>query len=240
MGIGQRGHGMPAQFQMQARLISQMFNPHNRGFAPRSLPDMLRSQANLNRPLRMLSGPGVVLYVLAVTVAAWDWGMSLDPAWFSSMYGPLFMISQGLTTFGFAIVVAKQLYGGLGMNPFNPAMIGYVLLLISFPVAMTQWVAPGDAPAPADSLALFLGQTPADAFTGATPLDTFRTWAGDAEALEWGFWALPQAPARGARSTMRTPPAIRSGHSHDGAEVESPLRVRMDWAFEPQRALRLC
>ena len=84
---------------------------------------------------------------------------------------------------GFAIVVAKQLYGGLGMNPFNPAMIGYVLLLISFPVAMTQWIAPGDAPAPADSLALFLGQAPADAFTGATPLDTFRTWAGDAEAL---------------------------------------------------------
>ena len=84
---------------------------------------------------------------------------------------------------GFAIVVAKQLYGGLGMNPFNPAMIGYVLLLISFPVAMTQWIAPGEAPAPADSLALFLGQAPADAFTGATPLDTFRTWAGDAEAL---------------------------------------------------------
>lgn len=64
--------------------------------------------------------------------------------------------------------------------------------------------------------------------------------SGDAEALEWGFWALPQAPARGARSTMRTPPAIRSGHSHDGAEVKGPLRVRMDWAFEPQRALRLC
>ncbi len=68
---------------------------------------------------------------------------------------------------GFAIVVAKQLYGGLGMNPFNPAMIGYVLLLISFPVAMTQWIAPGQAPAPADSLALFLGQAPVDAFAGA-------------------------------------------------------------------------
>ena len=63
----------------------------------------------LNRPLRMLSGPGVVLYVLAVTVASWDWGMSLEPAWFSSIYGPLFMISQGLTTFGFAIVVVHRL-----------------------------------------------------------------------------------------------------------------------------------
>ncbi len=36
-----------------------------------------------------------------------------------------------------AIVLAKQLYGGLGSNPFNPAMAGYALVLISFPVAMT-------------------------------------------------------------------------------------------------------
>ena len=83
----------------------------------------------------------------------------------------------------FSIIVAKQLYGGLGMNPFNPAMVGYVLLLISFPVAMTQWIAPHEAPALAQSWQLFLGQGGADAFSGATPLDTFRTWAGDAEAL---------------------------------------------------------
>ena len=36
-----------------------------------------------------------------------------------------------------AIVLAKQLYGGLGANPFNPAMVGYALVLVSFPVAMT-------------------------------------------------------------------------------------------------------
>ena len=64
---------------------------------------------NLTRSLRMLSGPGVVLYFLATTVAAWDWGMSLDPLWFSSMYGPLFVISQGLTTLAFCIVVAHWL-----------------------------------------------------------------------------------------------------------------------------------
>ena len=39
----------------------------------------------------------------------------------------------------FAIIFAKHLYGGLGYNPFNPAMTGYVLLLISFPVQMTSW-----------------------------------------------------------------------------------------------------
>ncbi len=42
----------------------------------------------------------------------------------------------------FAIVIVKQLYGGLGNNVFNPAMAAYVLLLISFPVQMTSWVAP--------------------------------------------------------------------------------------------------
>ena len=39
----------------------------------------------------------------------------------------------------FAITFAKHLYGGLGYNPFNPAMVGYVLLIISFPVQMTSW-----------------------------------------------------------------------------------------------------
>lgn len=39
----------------------------------------------------------------------------------------------------FAIVFAKHLYGGLGHNPFNPAMLAYVFLLISFPLEMTQW-----------------------------------------------------------------------------------------------------
>jgi len=45
---------------------------------------------------------------------------------------------------GFAIVIAKHFFGGLGNNPFNPAMVGYVVLLISFPVEMTAWLAPRD------------------------------------------------------------------------------------------------
>ncbi len=49
-----------------------------------------------------------------------------------------------LTALGvaFAIVVAKHLYGGLGYNPFNPAMVGYVVLLISFPREMSTWPIP--------------------------------------------------------------------------------------------------
>lgn len=63
----------------------------------------------LNRPLRMWAGPGVVLYVLTATVASWDWGMSLDPHWFSSLYGPWFIVSQGLTTLAFGILVLTAL-----------------------------------------------------------------------------------------------------------------------------------
>lgn len=42
----------------------------------------------------------------------------------------------------FAILIAKHSYGGLGQNLFNPAMVGYVILLISFPVQMTSWIPP--------------------------------------------------------------------------------------------------
>jgi len=41
-----------------------------------------------------------------------------------------------------AILIGKQIYGGLGYNPFNPALVARVVLLISFPVQMTTWTAP--------------------------------------------------------------------------------------------------
>ncbi|MCK4236934.1 MAG: RnfABCDGE type electron transport complex subunit D [Candidatus Krumholzibacteria bacterium] len=71
---------------------------------------------------------------------------------------PWWMILVG--TF-FAIVIAKQIYGGLGYNPFNPALVGRVVLLISFPVQMTaRWVSPSG-----------WGM---DAVTTATPLGKIR------------------------------------------------------------------
>jgi electron transport complex protein RnfD len=61
----------------------------------------------------------------------------------------------------FAIVIAKQLYGGLGYNPFNPALVGRVVLLISFPVHMTaKWVTPS--------------RFGTDAVTTATPLTKMK------------------------------------------------------------------
>ncbi len=87
-----------------------------------------------------------------------------------------------VTATAFAIIIAKHLYGGLGYNPFNPAMIGYVVALISFPQQMTQWLAPhtGLHFSFSETAAIqFLGKTPAtlqlDSMTMATPLDALKT-----------------------------------------------------------------
>lgn len=80
----------------------------------------------------------------------------------------------------FAIVFAKHLYGGMGNNPFNPAMVGYALVLISFPVAMTTtWATPVkllDSPLGfGETLSIIWGTAPiVDGFTSATPLDTYK------------------------------------------------------------------
>jgi len=89
----------------------------------------------------------------------------------------------------FAIVIAKQLYGGLGYNPFNPAMAGYVVLLVSFPLELTLWPAPGNAPDLTTTLAMiFTGAPPGgssiDALTMATPMDTMRMQLGQGVTLE--------------------------------------------------------
>lgn len=83
----------------------------------------------------------------------------------------------------FAIVVAKQLYGGLGFNPFNPAMAGYVVLLISFPRELTLWPAPHMGLGLADTFSLvFLNTLPSgaalDSITMATPMDVVKTRLG--------------------------------------------------------------
>jgi electron transport complex protein RnfD len=84
-----------------------------------------------------------------------------------------------------SITLAKQLYGGLGKNLFNPAMVGYVFLILSFPVEMTQWLPPrmGDLDYRPLSVGehasyVFTGEMPADltvdALTRATPLDLVK------------------------------------------------------------------
>lgn len=71
-----------------------------------------------------------------------------------------------------AIGIGKMTFGGLGNNPFNPALVGRVFLLVSFPVQMTTW------PAPIQSRLHYL-----DAVTGATPLGIVKEGLRNGEAV---------------------------------------------------------
>ena len=82
---------------------------------------------------------------------------------------PVFIIILGSLV---AIGIAKMTFGGLGNNPFNPALVGRVFMLISFPVQMTSW------PVPAG---LSTGYT--DAITGATPLAIIKEGLKNGESI---------------------------------------------------------
>ncbi|BBP43377.1 electron transport complex subunit RsxD [Thiosulfativibrio zosterae] len=83
----------------------------------------------------------------------------------------------------FALIFGKHLYGGLGYNPFNPAMLGFAFLLISFPAQMSVWTLPSSVSGVhldfMHSIDLiFFGTTAGialDAITGATPLGFVKT-----------------------------------------------------------------
>jgi electron transport complex protein RnfD len=130
------------------------------------------------RPLAMYLSDGSAL-VTAILL-----GLAIPPL------APWWVLFVGTA---FAIVFAKHLYGGLGFNPFNPAMVGYVMLLISFPREMTAWPAPISLREMnldlGQSLAyVFGGNLPAgvrlDALSMATPLDDLRTQLGLGKAVE--------------------------------------------------------
>ncbi|HKU16948.1 MAG TPA: electron transport complex subunit RsxD [Steroidobacteraceae bacterium] len=96
---------------------------------------------------------------------------------------PWWLIVSGVA---FAILLAKHLFGGLGANPFNPAMVGYAVLLVSFPMRLLQWLPPNvagielaDLSAMETLTTILTGAPPArftwDAITSPTPLDALRT-----------------------------------------------------------------
>ena len=106
-------------------------------------------------------------------LTGWLLALSLPPwaPWWIGAFGGLF-----------ATVIAKQVFGGLGQNLFNPAMVARVALLISFPLPMTLWAAPLPLTAPGapgfmDGLRITLGGLPAalDAVSSATLLGHAKT-----------------------------------------------------------------
>lgn len=113
------------------------------------------------RPAGMFLADGSAL------VTAWLIALTFPPLapWWAVVVGTLF-----------AIMIAKQLYGGLGQNPFNPAMAAFCVMIVAFPALMSQWPDPNHLPDFAGQLKLiFGGASNLDALTGATPLDALRT-----------------------------------------------------------------
>lgn len=120
------------------------------------------------RPVRPFLGDGSAL------LTGWLLALSLPPfaPWWIGVLGSFI-----------AIVIAKQVFGGLGQNLFNPAMVARVALLISFPLEMTRFFPPhplgsGGAPTLATGLAMTFGSQPLDALTGASVLGHVRTELG--------------------------------------------------------------
>lgn len=104
-------------------------------------------------------------------LTAWLLAISLPPfaPWWIAVLGSLF-----------AVVIGKQVYGGLGQNPFNPAMAARVMLLISFPLEMTTWVAPAPfgsvhAPGWLESLHITFLSQPLDGMASASLLGHVKT-----------------------------------------------------------------
>jgi electron transport complex protein RnfD len=156
-------------------------------------------------------GPGILVQILLATVFALgfealmlkirkkplglflgDYSAVLTAVLFALCIPPLAPWWIAFIGMLFAIVIAKHLYGGLGHNMFNPAMVGYVAVLISFPQAMTAWLPPLSIAETSlglwDSLAaIFTGSLPAplnwDAVTEATPLDTLRTLVASGQMI---------------------------------------------------------
>ena len=147
-------------------------------------------------------GPGILVQILLAVIFAvlfetlmlkvrkqplkWflgDWSAVVTAVLFALCLPPLAPWWIALVGMLFAIVVAKHLYGGLGQNMFNPAMVGYVVVLISFPQVMALWLPPTSIA----SHSLTFGEVLNTIFTGslslglswdtiseATPLDAIR------------------------------------------------------------------
>lgn len=123
-----------------------------------------------DRPLRPFLGD------LSAPVTAVLFALSVPPL------APWWIAALGMLA---AIGLAKHLYGGLGSNLFNPAMVGVAVVLVCFPREMSHWLPPGGwatnpgTPGFVDSaIAVFGGRLPPpwawDALAQATPLDTVR------------------------------------------------------------------
>lgn len=115
---------------------------------------------------------GLFLTDGSAVVTAWLIALTFPPI------APWWLVVTGVLL---AIVVVKHLYGGLGQNPFNPAMVAFCTMIVAFPQLMSQWPrAELNALGPLLH-AVFFGDRQLDAIVMATPLDALRTVLRDPE-----------------------------------------------------------
>lgn len=95
---------------------------------------------------------------------------------------PLWMVAVGVA---FGVLVGKEVFGGTGRNPFNPALVGRCFLAIAYPLEMSNtWIAPGGGLT--GRLAQYVGASASDAVSSATPLTSAKQ--GVFEPLANLFW----------------------------------------------------
>lgn len=113
-------------------------------------------------------------------------------------YLPLWQVATGSA---FAMFLGKHVYGGLGKNLFNPAMVGFAVMIIAFPLSMTHWPDPGYDQDASRVIAQKLTLQDRESFDGissATPLDAYKFRSGltsdefftQSTTANWQGWAI--------------------------------------------------
>jgi electron transport complex protein RnfD len=136
---------------------------------------------------------------------------------------PLWMAALGAV---FAVIIAKEFFGGLGANVFNPALTGRAFLLMSFPAAITSWTAPRGISGASVSNALSAASGALDAVSTATPLAIIKT-GGTIADIGRSFAALGLAPSADYLDTLK----VLFVGNHAGTIGESSILLILIGAF---------
>lgn len=111
--------------------------------------------ASLSRKMRTFAAPALALYALAATFASFDWLMSLDPHWFSSIFGVYFIGGHGVSAFAFLIIVALFLSRREPLKPYfkvkhfhdyGKLLFAFVMLWTYFAISQLLIIWSGNLP----------------------------------------------------------------------------------------------
>ncbi|ASJ70423.1 RnfABCDGE type electron transport complex subunit D [Granulosicoccus antarcticus] len=163
-----------------------------------------------DRPIRPALSDG------SIALAAWLLALCVPPSL------PLWQLIVGV---GVMTTLGKHLYGGLGHNPFNPAMVAYAVLLVSFPVTMTDWSLSQD-PEPTSSTQQ-LQADEWDAMSGATPLDRLR----EIRRVETDTFTVNAPVSSGTGASASANLSDTSVSVNDYRQVSTQLILHSPWIW---------